>query len=117
MQIYDQVGYRCLDGKVFGYLVIELELLGVQVQLGEKSITIWLYAELDLLVKRCARRDTRPLLRSGDPREILASLIEERYPIYAQADITVKTDDGPHVETVDKIIAALQDRASRKAPS
>ncbi len=85
--------------------------------LGEKSITIWLHAELDLLVKRCARRDTRPLLRSGDPREILASLIEERYPIYAQADITVKTNDGPHVETVDKIIAALQDHASRKAPS
>jgi shikimate kinase len=80
--------------------------------LAEKAITVWLHAELDLLVKRCARRDTRPLLRAGDPREILASLIEERYPIYGQADITIETDDGPHAETVDKIVTALQARVA-----
>lgn len=80
--------------------------------LAEKAVTVWLNAELNLLVKRCARRDTRPLLRAGDPREILASLMEERYPIYSQADITVETDDGPHGETVDKIVAALQAHAA-----
>ena len=80
--------------------------------LADKAVTVWLSAELDLLVKRCARRDTRPLLRAGDPREILAALMEERYPIYGQADITVETDDGPHAQTVDKIIAALQARAA-----
>ena len=85
--------------------------------LGERAITVWLRAELDLLVKRCARRDTRPLLREGDPREILASLMEERYPIYEQADITVETDDGPHAVTVDKIIEALEARATARTPS
>ncbi len=84
--------------------------------LRDKAITVWLHAELDLLVERCARRNTRPLLRTGDPREILASLIEERYPIYRQADITVEADDGPHAATVDKIITALQARASAQAP-
>ena len=85
--------------------------------LDEKAVTVWLNAELDLLVKRCARRDTRPLLRDGDPREILNRLMEERYPIYQQAHITIKTDDGPHTETVDKIIAALKDRDTESAPS
>ncbi len=85
--------------------------------LGDKAITVWLSAELDLLVKRCARRDTRPLLRAGDPREILARLMEERYPIYRQADITIETGDGPHTETVDKIISALKARAQARTPS
>ena len=43
--------------------------------------------------------------------------MEERYPIYRQADITVETNDGPHMETVDKIIAALADRNADSAPS
>lgn len=84
--------------------------------LGDKAVTVWLRAELDLLVKRCARRDTRPLLRDGDPREILAGLMDERYPIYKQADITVETDDGPHTDTVERIISALEAHKSERAP-
>lgn len=71
------------------------------------GISIWLKAELDVLVKRCARRTHRPLLQNGDMRQTLARLMEERYPVYAGADITVITGDGPHEDVVDDILRAL----------
>lgn len=73
----------------------------------EKGLSVWLRAELDLLVQRTARRDHRPLLRSGDPREILRSLMEKRYPVYAEADLTVDSDDSPLEETTDRVVEAL----------
>lgn len=53
------------------------------------SISIWLRADLDILVERTGRTSKRPLLRNGDPREILQGLMDKRYPVYATADITV----------------------------
>jgi len=55
----------------------------------QKAISVWLRAGLDVLVQRTAGRGHRPLLNKGNPREILATLIKQRYPIYAEADITV----------------------------
>ncbi len=75
----------------------------------EGSISVWLRADLDLLVKRTSRRDNRPLLKTGDPREILQRLIDERYPVYAQADITVDSVDGPGGVTVNRVVDALAD--------
>lgn len=75
--------------------------------LGEKCISVWLNASLDTLVERTGRKDTRPLLKKGDPREILAKLLAERGPVYAQADIQVESGVGPHQEVVDNILAAL----------
>ncbi len=76
--------------------------------IAAKGISVWLRAELDVLVKRTAGRDHRPLLRSGDPREALSRLMEKRYPIYAEADVTVDTADQPADATVDQVLAALQ---------
>ena len=73
----------------------------------EGCVSVWLRAELDVLVRRTARRGGRPLLKDGDPREILQGLIEERYPVYAEANIVVDTNDEPPEVTVDKIIGAL----------
>ncbi len=73
----------------------------------EKAISIWLRASLDLLLARVKRRDHRPLLRAGKPRQILGRLMRERYPIYAEADITVESVDGPHEDVVGAILAAL----------
>jgi shikimate kinase len=77
--------------------------------IARKAISIWLRADLDLLVKRTAGRTHRPLLQTGNPREVLRRLIEQRYPIYALADITVDTADQPADRTVDAVRAALFD--------
>ena len=73
----------------------------------ERGVSLWLRADLDLLLKRTARRNNRPLLKRGDPREILSRLIEQRSPIYAEADITVDSQDGPPEITVQRVRAAL----------
>ena len=78
--------------------------------IGREAISVWLRAELEVLVRRTARRDSRPLLKRGNPRQILDRLIEERYPIYAQADIVVDSVDGPPEDTVDNVLAALERR-------
>ncbi|MGE5505985.1 MAG: shikimate kinase [Actinomycetota bacterium] len=73
------------------------------------AISVWIKAELDLLVKRTAGRDHRPLLKTGDPREILGRLMEARYPLYAEADITVQsTDEAPEI-TVARVLEGLAD--------
>lgn len=75
--------------------------------IAEKGRSIWLRADLDVIYKRCMKRNNRPLLKTGDPKKTLQRLMDERYPVYAQADITIDSGDGPHEIVVDKIIAAL----------
>lgn len=75
--------------------------------IAKLGISIWLKADLDVLMKRVARRADRPLLRQGDPRSVMERLIAERYPIYAQADITVESIDEPHDTIVDTIVEKL----------
>jgi shikimate kinase len=77
--------------------------------IAEHGISIWLRADLDLLVERTSRRDNRPLLKTGDPREILENLIAERHPVYAKADIVVDVTDEPPMTTTNRVIAALFD--------
>lgn len=72
-----------------------------------RGVSIWLTADLDELVRRTARRNTRPLLQTGDPRTILADLLARRAPFYAEADITVASSRGPVEETVARVLTAL----------
>lgn len=71
------------------------------------SISVWLRADLATHVRRTALRDTRPILRKGNPEDILRKLLKERSPVYAQADITVDSDDGAHADTTARIVEAL----------
>ncbi|MEQ1936825.1 shikimate kinase [Mesorhizobium sp. CN5-321] len=57
------------------------------------GVSVWLKADLDLLMERVSKKQNRPLLRNDDPRGVLARLMDERYPVYAKADITVTTRD------------------------
>jgi shikimate kinase len=72
------------------------------------AISVWLRANVDLLLERVKRKDNRPLLRNTDRRAALVRLIEHRDPVYAQAEIVVDSDDGPHDTVVRRIISALQ---------
>ncbi|MCB9991669.1 MAG: shikimate kinase [Rhodospirillales bacterium] len=61
----------------------------------DNTLSIWIRAELNVMVQRTARRDSRPLLKSGDPEKILAELAGKRYPVYEKADIVVDSHNGP----------------------
>ncbi len=74
----------------------------------EKALSIWLKAELDQLLKRVGRRNDRPLLQNVDPRAKLSELIEVRYPVYAEADLTVESADGPPDVTVQRVLHAIE---------
>jgi shikimate kinase len=73
----------------------------------EQCRSVWIDADLDVLVERVSRRSHRPLLIGRDPREVLTELAAKRNGFYAQADIHVRSDAGPHARTVDAIMEAL----------
>jgi shikimate kinase len=72
-----------------------------------KAVSVWLRADLETLLERTSRRSDRPLLKNGDPREILKKLAAEREPFYAEADVTTDSDHRPADETVDRILKGL----------
>lgn len=80
-----------------------------------RGLSVWLKADIKVLMKRVARRDNRPLLTAGDPEKVMKKLMEERYPIYAEADVTVESRDVPHDVIVGAVIDALADRLGCKA--
>lgn len=79
----------------------------------QRAVAVWLKADLDVLMERVSRRQTRPLLKTPDPRAVMERLIHQRYPIYAEADITVESVGGPHEFVVQEIIARLEDYGAK----
>ncbi|MGH7072655.1 MAG: shikimate kinase [Stellaceae bacterium] len=75
----------------------------------DHAITIWIKADIDILLARVARRNNRPLLKGGDPRQVLARLIAERHPIYAEAALSIDSGDGPPEEMVQRIMTLLRE--------
>jgi shikimate kinase len=80
--------------------------------IGAKGVSVWLRADLDVLIRRLKRRSAadRPLLNTTQPSETLERLVAERYPVYAQADVTVQSRDVPHDAIIAEILTALSDR-------
>lgn len=74
-----------------------------------KAISIWLKAESDVLLRRVKRRSDRPLLQTADPAATIEKLMAERYPLYAEADLTLLSREVPHDRIVDECVAALAD--------
>jgi shikimate kinase len=85
--------------------------------IAAKGISIWLKAELEVLMKRIRRRHDRPLLKTEDPGATLHRLMEEREPVYALADLTVQSREVLHDRIVDEIVSALAGRLGTAVPS
>lgn len=79
----------------------------------ERCIAIWLDADAETLAERVTRRDSRPLLRGKDPLPVLRELAAARNPLYAEAHLHVRSQDGPHERAVDRIVEALASREGR----
>jgi shikimate kinase len=75
--------------------------------LRERAITVWLRADLDVLYERVRKRAHRPLLRQGNPRDVLARLMAERHPVYAEADLVIDSTAQPADITTEQVIDAL----------
>lgn len=76
-------------------------------RIRDQAVSIWLRAELPVLMRRVSKRDTRPLLKGTDAEQVMQKLMDTRYPVYAEADITVESRDVPHEGIVTEIVEAL----------
>ncbi len=81
-----------------------------------KAISVWLKADLDVLARRVARKESRPLLKGKDPVAVLRDQAELRYPAYAEADVVVETGDAAHHVTVEQVIRALSAYLEEQTP-
>jgi shikimate kinase len=79
------------------------------------GISVWLKADLKVLLKRVGRRGNRPLLAEGDSEKVMKKLMEERYPLYEGADVTVESRDVPHDVMVGAVVDAVAERLGCKA--
>ncbi|GHS94335.1 shikimate kinase [Alphaproteobacteria bacterium] len=84
--------------------------------LKDKSITVWLNADLETLIVRVSRRNDRPFLQDGNHREVLENLIRTCYPVYEKSDVHVKTYDEATNTTVDRVIQAISEFVKENYP-
>lgn len=117
-ELYGEQAFRDVEQRVISRLLnnkVQIIATGggafmngeIRKGIAQHGISLWLRAALDVLVKRTGRRGGRPLLAGGDARLILKELMDERYPVYAGADIVVDSKDAPINTTVDETTRAL----------
>jgi shikimate kinase len=81
----------------------------IRANIAAAGVSVWLKADFDTVMKRVRRRSHRPLLQQDDPEQVMKRLIDERYPVYATANITVRSRNVPHEVVVEEIVAALDE--------
>lgn len=80
----------------------------------DRAVSVWLKADIESLVKRVSRKNTRPLLRNGDPHEILTRLHNERAPFYAEADVHAESSNGAVGDTVARVLNGIRVLAAQE---
>jgi shikimate kinase len=86
-------------------------------RIRDKAVSLWLKADIDVIMKRVRRRADRPLLQTPDPEATVSRLLEAREPVYRSADLTIASRDVPHDRIVDECIDALRARLCAGSPS
>ena len=115
---YGEVEFRALEQRVIGRVLENgpqvLSTGGgafmntqTRAAISGHGVSIWLKAELDLLMERVSKKQNRPLLQNADPRAVLSKLMDERYPVYGLADLTVATRDDRKEAIASEVIEAL----------
>ena len=117
-ELYGEEAFRDLEERVISRLLmsnVQIIATGggafmnakIRRVISKYGISIWLKAGLSVLIERTSRRKGRPLLERGDPETIMKGLINERYPVYAKADIVIETQDIPIDDTINATAEAL----------
>lgn len=86
-------------------------------RIRDKAVSLWLKADIDVIMKRVRRRADRPLLQTPDPEATVSRLLEAREPFYRSADLTIASRDVPHDRIVDECIDALRARLCAGGPA
>jgi len=125
--IYGEQEFRNLERRVIFRLLNEGPLViatgggafmnfEIRRAIRERGLSVWLSADIDVLLERVSRKNNRPLLRTGNPRDIMKKLMYERYPVYAEADITMQSRNIGHnilarniIRTVDCYLTAQRE--------
>ena len=126
-ETYGEPAFRDLERRVVARLLGEpprvLALGGgafidpeIRARVREQALSVWLRADLEALVGRTARRSHRPLLNSEEPRAVLARLVDQRYPIYAEAELVVDSGRGGVDDVVRAIMNGIAARAAGGPP-
>ncbi len=123
-ETYGEVEFRALEQRVVTRLVADgPAVIGTgggafmnadtRAAIRANGISIWLKADLETLMERVARRQNRPLLKTPDPRAVMRKLMEDRYPVYGEADVTVVSRDARHATIAAEIIEAVDGRLTQ----
>jgi len=117
---YGEPEFRALEERVIGRLIKDgpqvLSTGGgafmnanTRAAVARDGVSIWLKADIDTLMARVARKPNRPLLQNADPRGVMLKLMQDRYPVYGLADLTVQTRDAKREEITAEVLASLGD--------
>lgn len=117
-QTYGEPEFRALEQRVLARLLMEGPAVvatgggafmneDTRQAIRDNAVSVWLKADLDTLMQRVAKRQNRPLLKAPDPRAVMQSLIDARYPVYAGADVTVTSRDARHAVIAEEIVAGV----------
>lgn len=124
-KIYGESEFRALEQRVILNLIKKSPLVlatgggayinqDIRKAIHQNGISIWLKADLDILMQRVSKRKTRPLLQTANPKETMQKLMEQRYPIYAKANLTINTHKESRLTVAKNVIRSVQHYLERK---